>query len=477
MTTGNGQGNGQDSTSDGRDQFIPVRKCDITDALIEHGQLTDEASKAQFRQVCRMLGAIFHYEYFERLEALRRDYYYFDPGHDPRARFDAASLERSYGQLIESFTAVLKGANFVEVSHEEVERSHREDVLVRVSLRAPVEEFREVRFFRRGHHQETFEIPRWFGLRRRKVEAMVYDDVVLMVAMKSEADLGAKASKKRRAQRKSRAGSVLIKYFRDIASADLNALFPNVEVVMSGFDKLMLGVPALAGGVPILINLWSTITVLFLVVGFYLGVSAAVEESQLKTALAAVSGRGFLHLKGVVEALLTSLHIDQALDLTDFQHDLLDADCASQLQIGGERLGFLGEVSAAGLKALGLRAPATILEVDLNVLASRAKLVPAYAPQSPFPTIARDLNLIVPESVRWADLAATVRTTAGPALERVEYLDTYRDPQKDGQDVKRLHFSFTLRAADRTLTGPEADAIRDSIVATCQQRHGAKLLA
>jgi hypothetical protein len=159
-----------------------------------------------------------------------------------------------------------------------------------VSLRAPVEEFREVRFFRRGHHQETFEIPRWFGLRRRKVEAMVYDDVVLMVAMKSEAALGAKASKKRRAQRKSRAGSVLIKYFRDIASADLNALFPNVEVVMSGFDKVLLGVPALAGGVPILLNLWSTITVLFLVVGFYLGISAAVEESQLKTALAAVSG-------------------------------------------------------------------------------------------------------------------------------------------------------------------------------------------
>lgn len=284
-------GNGQDNTpADGRDQFIPVRKSDILDALVDKGQLASEASKAQFRQVCRMLGAIFHYEYFERLEALRRDYYYFDPGLDPRARFDAASLERSYGQLIDSFTTVLKGANFIEVSHEEVERSHREDALVRVSLRAPVEEFREVRFFRRGHHQETFEIPRWFGLRRRKVEAMVYDDVVLMVAMKSEANLSSKVSKKLRAQRRSRPSSVLIKYFRNIASADLNALFPNVEVVMSGFDKVFLGVPALAGGVPIVLNLWSTITVLFLVIGFYLGVSAAVEESQLTTALAAVSG-------------------------------------------------------------------------------------------------------------------------------------------------------------------------------------------
>src|SRR5215470_12039946 len=85
-------GNGQDSTADGRDQFIPVRKCDITDALIEHGQLTDEASKSQFRQVCRMLCAIFHYEYFERLEMLRRDYYYFDPENKPHSRFDAPSL-------------------------------------------------------------------------------------------------------------------------------------------------------------------------------------------------------------------------------------------------------------------------------------------------------------------------------------------------------------------------------------------------
>jgi hypothetical protein len=290
MNAGNGQGNGQDSTADGRDQFIPVRKCDITDALIEHGQLTSESSKSQFRQVCRMLGAIFHYEYFERLELLRRDYYYFDPEHNPPSRFDAAALDHAYGELMESFSAVLKGANFVEVSHEHVQQEHRESALVRVTLRAPIEQFREVRFFRRGHHMETFEIPRWFGLRRRKVEATVHDDVVLMVAMKSEANLDSRTRRRLRGQRRCRPGAVLIKYFRNIASADLNALFPNVEVVMSRFDKIFLGVPALAGSVPILLNLWSTVTVLFLVIGAYLGISGAVEESQLKTALAGISG-------------------------------------------------------------------------------------------------------------------------------------------------------------------------------------------
>jgi Protein of unknown function (DUF3754) len=83
---------------------------------------------------------------------------------------------------------------------------------------------------------------------------------------------------------------VLLKYFRDIASTDLNALFPDVRVVMNLRDRLMLGVPALIGGIPILLKLASTVTVLFLVAGFYLGFSSAVRDDQMASALAAVGG-------------------------------------------------------------------------------------------------------------------------------------------------------------------------------------------
>ena len=76
-------------------------------------------------------------------------------------------------------------------------------------------------------------------------------------------------------------GAVLLKYFRDIASADLNALFPDVKVVMGFRDRLMLGVPALIGGVPILLKLASTFTVLFLVAGFYLGLANAVRDEEM----------------------------------------------------------------------------------------------------------------------------------------------------------------------------------------------------
>jgi hypothetical protein len=276
---------GGSTPADDRGNFIPIRKADILDALVERGAFADEGRRDQFRQVCRMLAAIYHYEYFDRLEKLRHAYYYFNPELPAHAKLTSGALESAYEELLESFVAVLKGANFVEVPHDEIERAHRESAEVTVETRAPLDDFREVRFFRRGQHRETFKIPRWFGWRTEPVDAAVYDDVVLFVAMKPDAGDSQKSRRNR-----IRPGSVLIKYFRNIASSDLNALFPNVQIVMSTSDKLFLGVPAIAGGIPILFNLASTVTVLFLVIGFYLGVSASIEDDQMRGALAAMSG-------------------------------------------------------------------------------------------------------------------------------------------------------------------------------------------
>jgi hypothetical protein len=274
---------------DNRGNYIPIRKTDILDALVEHGTFAADRQREQFQQICRMLAAVYHYEYFDRLEALRNAYYYFNPELSPHARFTAETVDSAYEQLVGSLTAVLEGANFVEVPHEEIERAHRESLAVTVEIRTPLEDYREVRFFRRGQHQESFNVPRWFGLRSKTIEAEVYDDVVLFVAMKPDAREIHKQHR-RTLQRRTRPGSVLIKYFRNIASSDLNALFPNVQVVMSTLDKVILGVPAIAGGIPILFNLASTATVLFLVIGFYLGISAAIEDDQMKGAFAAMSG-------------------------------------------------------------------------------------------------------------------------------------------------------------------------------------------
>jgi hypothetical protein len=280
-----------------RDQFIPVRKIDILEALVKEATGARPEDLEKFRQVCRLLGAVYHYEYFDRLEKLRHAYFYFNPERKGKASPAPAVLDKAYDELMNAFIGVLKGANFIEVPQHEIERAHRESVLVQVELEAPLEDFREVHFFRRGQHRETFTLRRWFGLRKEAIEATVYDDVVMLVAMKSEAELAANGTRRHQGRNKTRPGCILIKYFRDIASADLNALFPNVRIVMSTFDKLFLGIPAIAGCLPILFKLWSTVTVLFLVIGFYLGLASKIDDDQLTQALAALGG--FIALGGL----------------------------------------------------------------------------------------------------------------------------------------------------------------------------------
>ena len=271
------------------DQFIPVRKEDLFSTLTKQGDLADPAERELFQRFARTLRTICHYEYSETLDRLRDDYYYFNPEIAGHAAADRAKSNCAYDDLIRSLDKLLKDANFEELPHEDVADAHRKRT-VPVEVRAEHDDFREVRFYKRGRHVDRFEVTEWFGLRRREVEIEVFDDIVLVVAMKTRAEIGSRRELRILKRRKIIPGSVLLKYFRNIACGDLYALFPNARVVMSTFDKAFLGVPAIAGGIPILLKLYATVSVLLLVAGIYFGGSGSVADADMKTALAALMG-------------------------------------------------------------------------------------------------------------------------------------------------------------------------------------------
>ncbi len=94
-----------------------------------------------------------------------------------------------------------------------------------------------------------------------------------------------------------------------------------------------------------------------------------------------------------------------------------------------------------------------------------------------YPAVTRDLNLVVDEAVRWADVEQTVRTAAGPHGESIGFQDVYRDTKRLGPGKKSLLFTLTLRWNEGTLTGEQADQIRAQVVAACGKAHGAQLRA
>jgi len=115
--------------------------------------------------------------------------------------------------------------------------------------------------------------------------------------------------------------------------------------------------------------------------------------------------------------------------------------------------------------------------LEIAALESLFQPVPRAAELSMYPAVSRDLNLVVPEQIRWDKLTATVRSAAGSALETIEFRDTYRDAKRLGTGKKSQLFTIVLRRNDATLTNVEADQVRDQIVAACQREHAAELRA
>jgi phenylalanyl-tRNA synthetase beta chain len=213
---------------------------------------------------------------------------------------------------------------------------------------------------------------------------------------------------------------------------------------------------------------------LFETAKIYLPQPGGLPREQLT--LAATTGGDYYALKGVLETLVTHLNPASHVAVQPVQLPLLTHGQAVEVSVDGTKLGYLGVVSQEGRKTFGLRGATTICELDVAVLERIARLVPKYEPLSKFPAMTRDLNLIVDEAIRWADLQATISSAAGEQLAEVRYLDTYRDPAKDGPGKKRLLFSMSLRSLDRTLTGEEVDQVRDRVVQACSHQHAAALL-
>ena len=134
-----------------------------------------------------------------------------------------------------------------------------------------------------------------------------------------------------------------------------------------------------------------------------------------------------------------------------------------RLRLGGQVLGYVGQLRPEGARGSSISAARPRWpKCRLARLVEAANLVPRYVPQSPYPAVTRDLNLVVDEAVRWADVAATVRRAAGRPVESLEYRDTYRDPQRLGPGKKSLLFTIALRSKEGTLTSQQADEVRDA---------------
>jgi len=252
-------------------------------------------------------------------------------------------------------------------------------------------------------------------------------------------------------------------------SAALQSRMP----VIRGADRLRRSlVPSLLGARRTNQSLANPEIELFEIAKIYLPRPGELPREELMLSLC--SGRDFSAVKGAIESILDELKIADPLEAEPTDEKLFDTNAACRLQFRGETFGYLGALGADILKRFDLRGGCTAAEIRLAPLVEAAELVPRCSPQSPYPAISRDVNLVVDESVRWAELAAVVRESAGACFESLEFRDDRFQPSPG---KKSLLFTVVLRSADDTLTGQQADEVRGRIVSAAQAKFGAELRA
>ncbi|SEF13845.1 phenylalanine--tRNA ligase subunit beta [Streptomyces sp. Ag109_O5-10] len=143
---------------------------------------------------------------------------------------------------------------------------------------------------------------------------------------------------------------------------------------------------------------------------------------------------------------------------------------------GAERIvGHAGELHPRVVKALGLPARTSAMELNLDALEQVGDGTPQAPSISTFPVATQDVALVVDKTVPAAEVEAALREGAGDLLEAIRLFDVYVNDEQLGDGKKSLAYALRFRAGDRTLTVDEASAARDAAVALAGGRTGAVL--
>lgn len=179
----------------------------------------------------------------------------------------------------------------------------------------------------------------------------------------------------------------------------------------------------------------------------------------------------FFDIKADVEALLQPSDPARFEFVADHHPALHPGQCA-RILADGTAAGWLGVLHPRLQRTLELGQPAILFELALWPLIET--VLPAFRPLSRYPSIRRDLAVVVDEALPAGELLAGVREAAGEDLQDAFIFDVYRGKGVDS-GRKSVALGLILQGLSRTLTDSEVETAVRAILDHLHQQHGATL--
>jgi phenylalanyl-tRNA synthetase beta chain len=171
----------------------------------------------------------------------------------------------------------------------------------------------------------------------------------------------------------------------------------------------------------------------------------------------------FYDIKGCVEDLLEVLQIKEVKFNQTKDIPYLHPGKAASILCGKEVLGVLGEVHPQVLGHYEIEGKAYLFEIDFEQTVKWAREGKQFRPLPKFPSIYRDLSLVVDDDLEVEKVTEAIWNFHEPFIDEVNLFDVYRgDPIPSGK--KGVSYRIRYQSNDRTLTDEEVNRYHETVI-------------
>lgn len=183
----------------------------------------------------------------------------------------------------------------------------------------------------------------------------------------------------------------------------------------------------------------------------------------------------FYVVKGAVEFIFKEFKFKEYSFIAStepFLHHGRSAD----IFLDGEKIGFIGVLLPDIIERLSIKAKASpiVFEINMDKLLSETPQTITYKPIAKFPSIERDIAIVVDESVKAGEVVNLIKRYPSELIEEVSLFDFYKG-RNIPQGKKSLGFSIRYRASERTLKDEEIDSIHQGLIRHLIERVGGEI--
>lgn len=180
----------------------------------------------------------------------------------------------------------------------------------------------------------------------------------------------------------------------------------------------------------------------------------------------------FYVIKGIVEELLDYLGYGNRYSFVikeDKMPEEVHPGQTALISVNNDIVGLVGRVHPALEKEA-----VYVLEIDLDKLLDKKVGKMKYKEISKFPSVKKDLAVVVDKNVTAEEIAVLIKKAGGSALSKIEAFDVYTGKGID-ENKKSIAYSLTFEKMDRTLTDEEINQSMEKIVEMLNKKIGAEL--